>query len=137
MDIFNWKEIINNLIKKVESILTQNKMLIYAGIACLIVWFGASAVINKLSSNVMAPDAQSVRSLDVDKGGMSRTEDEILSLRDVAIKAGIPTNQIVSVLQEKGFKVSSTHDTLEQIARDNRTSSSRLLSVIDAYIKTL
>jgi hypothetical protein len=132
MGIFDFKKTIDDLNKKVESISTQ-KALIYAGIACLVVWFGASAVIKTRSGNDIVPEAQTLTSLDTDKGDTSRTDDEALSLRDIAIKTGIPMDRLLGVFQKKGFKVKGADDTIEQIARDNRTSSDRLLSIIDTY----
>ncbi len=131
MDIFDWKKIINDLNKKIENISTQ-KALIYAGIACLIVWFGVSAV-KTLSGNIIVPEAQTVASSDAGKGDTTRTDAETLSLRDVAIKNRIPMDQLMDALQKKGFKIKGADDTIEQIAIDNRTSSHRLLSVIDTY----
>jgi hypothetical protein len=131
MNDFNIKNIINDLMKKMEDHLYIKKKNLFTILTCLIIIFGFAAM-NRTDNKAVDPDERSTKT-DTVQDDSSQTGIETLSLRNVALQTGIPLDQVTGRLQKKGFKLNTADDTIEQIAKDNRTSSERLLRLIESY----
>ena len=133
MNNFNLRNIIDYLRKKIEDSFNIKIEYLYAVLACLIIIFGISGM-NRTSNKPVNPEERSVK-IDAEQTDSSQTGAETLRLRDVALQIGIPLDQLMDLLQKKRLKLISADDTIEQIARDNRTSSQKLLDLFDSYQK--
>ena len=131
MNNFNLNNVVDYLRKNVLDLLNLKKEYLYAILACLIIIFGISAM-NRTSNKPVNPEERSAK-IDTKQTDSSQTGVETLSLRNVALQTGIPYDQMTGMLQKKGFKLNTADDTIEQIAKDNRTSSERLLRLIESY----
>ena len=131
MNNFNLRNIIDYLRKKIEDSFNIKIEYLYAVLACLIIIFGISGM-NRTSNKPVDPEERSVKTNTVQNEG-SQTGIETLSLRNVSIQSGIPLDQLMGLLQKKTLKLVSADDTIEQIARDNRTSSKKLLDLLESY----
>ncbi len=126
---FNYKYLLDRLDGIIERYLGSKKRLAYVFIACLIIVGMAGLIRNP--NRIVPANKTGSKAEEAEKIEPSDIGVETLSLRDVAGRSHIPQDRMMALFHEKKYKINSLDDTLEQIAKDNKTSPETLVRIIE------
>ena len=127
---FNYKYLLDRLDGIIERYLGSKRRFAYVFIACLII--AGMAGLMRNPNRTVSADKNGSNTQEAGKIESSGTGLETLSLRDVAARSNIPQDRMMDLFQEKKYKINSLDDTLEQIAKDNKTSPETLVRIIES-----
>jgi hypothetical protein len=131
MNRLDIRNMIDNLIKKIEDRLYVKKEYVYVALVCLILIFGFS-VMNRAANNPTKPAKQAATTENV-QNDSAQLGIETQSLRDVGLQIGISADELIAMLQKKGIKLNSMDDTMEQIAKDNQIPMEKLVHIFNNH----
>jgi len=127
---YNWKPLINYLSNKIETGLRYQRELMITSLICL--WIIASGIWSLPPLAYVAVLGEAIKSSWVTSADLEPPfgHAELVSLKTLCKKQGIPLDQAMAELREAGFKVDNPGMTIGNIADSRGTSGMGVYQVI-------
>lgn len=126
---YNWKMFLNFIWSKVKKAVNLKWELLFATLACSIVFLGTLWHIPPFSST-MALGEYFKASWEESKVETPIAHGELLSLEEFADNLQVPPDELLILLRSKGYEVKDQKQTLADIAKENNTSPQRLYEIL-------
>lgn len=128
---YNWKMFLNFIWSKIRKALNLKWEFITATLVCLIVFVGTLWEIPPFSST-MELGEYIKESWEESKADVPAAHAELLNIKEFSEKINVPPEQILEILESKGYKVKDLQQTLGDIAKENNTSPDKLYEEVKA-----
>lgn len=126
---YNWRMFLNFIWNKMKKAVNLKWELLFATLACLIIFLGTLWHIPPFSSTMELGEYFKA-SWEESKVETPIAHGELLSLEEFANNIQIPPNELLGILRSKGYEVKDFKQTLGDIARENQTSPQSLYELI-------
>jgi len=126
---FNWKMFMNFIWSKVRKALHLRWEMLTAILVSLLVFLFTFWNIPPFST-IMNLGENLKESWEESKVEVPIAHAELMSLQEFSATIQIPPDQALSALKSKGYAVKNVHQTLGEIAKENRTSPDKLYEAI-------
>ncbi len=126
---YNWKIFLNFIWSKIRKALNLKWELITATLVCLIIFLGTLWEVPPFSST-MDLGEYIKESWGESKADVPVSHAELLNIKEFSEIINVPPEQILEILESKGYKVKDFQQTLGDIAKENNTSPDKLYEEI-------